>query len=137
MKSVRCPMSVRPSTTFSTTFIKISAVLYQLSRLHFVSKCHVGNPLYMSTTKFGNPNLMARYFLSAPKIDENRKISNFKGYFFKNWLLLHKYFDVEFLKKMIFWYFIVPIEFYNMLFTPSKNIVASPRYGLFKIGVCL
>ena len=99
---------------------------------------HVGNPLYISSTKFGNPNLMARYFLSAPKIAEHRKSSNFKGYFFVwNLLLLHKYFDAGFLKKMIFWYFIVPIEFYNMLFTPSKNIPSSPRYGLFKIGVCL
>ena len=43
---------------------------------------HVWNPLYISTTKFGNPNLMARYFLNAPKIAENRKISNFKGTYY-------------------------------------------------------
>ena len=55
---------------------------------------YVGNPLYSSTTKFGNPNLRARYFLNAPKIAENRKISNFKGtYYLKFKLLLHKYFD--------------------------------------------
>ena len=132
--------SVRPSVRAHLTKYLLSYIGchgYILYRNGTKLWDHVRNPLYISTTKFGNPNLMARYFLSAPKIAENRKISNFKGYFFENRLLLHKYFDAWFLKKMIFWYFIVPIEFYNMLFTPSKNIIPSSRYGLFKIGVCL
>ena len=47
---------------------------------------YVGNPLYISTTKFGNPNLMARYFLNAPKITENRKISNFKDEYYLKYI---------------------------------------------------
>ena len=39
---------------------------------------YVGNRSSSSTTKFGNPNLTARYFLNTPKIAENRKISNLK-----------------------------------------------------------
>ena len=75
---------------------------------------HDGNPLYISTTKFGNPNLMEWYFLSAPKIAENRKIS--KVHIIWNLLLLHKYLnDVGISQKMIFWYFIILIEFYKML----------------------
>ena len=39
---------------------------------------YVWNRSYSSTTKFGNLNLTARYFLNTPKIAENRKISNLK-----------------------------------------------------------
>ena len=85
VENVRTYVRTRPyMTAFSTTFYQIYVFRLVVTAIFYIVHVtklwdHVGNPLYISTTKFGDPNLMARYILRGPKIAENRKISNFKG----------------------------------------------------------